>query len=223
MKVRFLSMADQELFDAFEWYEQAQPGLGHALIDEVDRVVHRIAHYPESCADTGDGIRRALVSRFPYGLWYAVEQDALVVYAVPTQVVREVSGWVARRRPAAALQLSLAKGLELHTLLRPTEVIAQETSAAAAALSGPNHAEEISRDMPAATVIASSDAGLARRLQEIVTGDTLRVYTNDDVVGVEFCGAAKNPIAIAARARSGSRRPSARWSKASPRRMRCTT
>jgi len=51
--------------------------------------------------------------------------------------------------------------------------------------------------MPAATVIASSDAGLARRLQEIVTGDTLRVYTNDDVVGVEFCGAAKNPIAIA--------------------------
>ena len=52
------------------------------MIDEVDRAVHRIAHYPESCADTGDGIRRALVSRFPYGLWYAVEQDALIVYAV---------------------------------------------------------------------------------------------------------------------------------------------
>ncbi len=51
----------------------------------------------------------------------------LVVYAVPTQVVREVSGWVAQRRPGAALQLSLAKGLELHTLLRPTEVIAKET------------------------------------------------------------------------------------------------
>ncbi len=111
----------------------------------------------------------------------------------PRRSVREVSGWVAPRRPAAALQLSLAKGLELHTLLRPTEVIAQETSAAAAALSGPNHAEEISRDMPAATVIAARDGGLARRLQEIVTGDTLRVYTNDDVVGVEFCGAAKNP------------------------------
>ena len=51
--------------------------------------------------------------------------------------------------------------------------------------------------MPAATVIASTNADLARRLQRIVTGDTLRVYTNDDVVGVEFCGAAKNPIAIA--------------------------
>jgi glycerol-3-phosphate dehydrogenase (NAD(P)+) len=121
----------------------------------------------------------------------------LVVYAVPTQVVRDVSTWVAERRPAGALQLSLAKGLELHTLLRPTEIVAQQTGAAAAALSGPNHAEEISRDLPSATVIAASDAGLARRLQQIVTGDTLRVYTNDDVVGVEFCGAAKNPIAIA--------------------------
>jgi glycerol-3-phosphate dehydrogenase (NAD(P)+) len=127
----------------------------------------------------------------------SLDGSALVVYAVPTQVVREVSGWVAERRPGAALQLSLAKGLELHTLLRPTEVIAKETGAAVAALSGPNHAEEISRDMPAATVIAASDASLARRLQRIVTGDTLRVYTNDDVVGVEFCGAAKNPIAIA--------------------------
>jgi glycerol-3-phosphate dehydrogenase (NAD(P)+) len=121
----------------------------------------------------------------------------LVVYAVPTQVVRDVSTWVAERRPAGALQLSLAKGLELHTLLRPTEIVAQQTGAAAAALSGPNHAEEISRDLPSATVIAASDAGFARRLQQIVTGDTLRVYTNDDVVGVEFCGAAKNPIAIA--------------------------
>ena len=127
----------------------------------------------------------------------SLEGSGLVVYAVPTQVVREVAAWVARRRPASALQLSLAKGLELHTLLRPTEVIAKETAAGVAALSGPNHAEEISRDMPAATVIASGDAGLARRLQQIVTGDTLRVYTNDDVVGVEFCGAAKNPIAMA--------------------------
>ncbi|MGZ4198555.1 MAG: NAD(P)H-dependent glycerol-3-phosphate dehydrogenase [Thermoleophilia bacterium] len=127
----------------------------------------------------------------------SLDDAELVVYAVPTQVVREVSGWVAERRPGAALQLSLAKGLELHTLLRPTEVIAKQTGAAVAALSGPNHAEEISRDMPAATVIAAADGDLARRLQRIVTGDTLRVYTNDDVVGVEFCGAAKNPIAIA--------------------------
>jgi len=126
-----------------------------------------------------------------------LDDSELVVYAVPTQVVREAAGWVAERRPSRSLQLSLAKGLELHTLLRPTEIIAALTGSSAAALSGPNHAEEIARDMPAATVIAASDERLARRLQGIVTGDTLRVYTNDDVVGVEFCGAAKNPIAIA--------------------------
>ena len=82
MRVRFLSVADQELLDAFEWHEHQQPGLGHALIDEVDRTIHRVAHYPASCTDMGDGLRRALVSRFPYGIWYAVEDEVLVVYAV---------------------------------------------------------------------------------------------------------------------------------------------
>jgi glycerol-3-phosphate dehydrogenase (NAD(P)+) len=127
----------------------------------------------------------------------SLDGSELVAYAVPTQTVREVAGWVAARRPSGALQLSLAKGLELGSLLRPSEIVAQETGAPAAALSGPNHAEEISRDMPAGTVIASPDKGLAKRLQQVVTSDTLRVYTNSDVVGVEFCGAAKNPIAIA--------------------------
>ena len=121
----------------------------------------------------------------------------ILVYAVPTQAVRQVASWARPRRPGRALQLSLAKGLELHTLLRPTQVIEQETEAGAAALSGPNHAEEISRDMPTGTVIACADRGAARKLQQAVTGDVLRVYTNDDVIGVESCGAAKNPIAIA--------------------------
>ena len=105
--------------------------------------------------------------------------------------------WVAPRRPDGALQLSLAKGYELGTLKRPTEVIAEETGAGAAALSGPNHAEEVSTDMPSATVIAAADEALALALQAAVTSDTFRVYTNDDVVGVEFCGAVKNPIAVA--------------------------
>jgi len=72
----------------------------------------------------------------------------LVVYAVPTQAVREVARWAAPGRAAGSLQLSLAKGYELGTLKRPTQVIEEETGAAAAALSGPNHAEEVSKDMP---------------------------------------------------------------------------
>jgi glycerol-3-phosphate dehydrogenase (NAD(P)+) len=121
----------------------------------------------------------------------------LVVYAVPTQAIREVARWVAGLRRPDLLQLSLAKGLELHTLRRPTEIIAAETGVAAAALSGPNHAEEVARDMPSATVIAAADEELAGTLQRAVMTETFRVYRNSDVAGVEFCGAAKNPVAIA--------------------------
>ena len=83
----------------------------------------------------------------------------LIVYAVPTQALREVAAWVAPRRAADSLQLSLAKGYELGSLERPTQVIGEVTGSPAAALSGPNHAEEIGRDMPSATVIASADRG----------------------------------------------------------------
>ena len=115
----------------------------------------------------------------------------------PTQAVREVARWAAPRRAAGSLQLSLAKGYELGTLKRPTQVIEEETGSPAAALSGPNHAEEVSKDMPSATVIAAADETMALALQAAITSDTFRVYTNDDVVGVEFCGAVKNPIAVA--------------------------
>jgi glycerol-3-phosphate dehydrogenase (NAD(P)+) len=141
--------------------------------------------------------------RLPDELAFAGMADAdisgaeLIVYAVPTQAVREVAGWVAPRRASGSLQLSLAKGYELGSLERPTQVIHDVTGAPAAALSGPNHAEEIGRDMPSATVIAAVDEAVAQRLQRAVAGDTLRVYTNDDVLGVEFCGAVKNPIAVA--------------------------
>ncbi len=141
--------------------------------------------------------------RLPESIRFLAMDDAdlgdaeLLVYAVPTQAVREVAGWIAPRRASDSLQLSLAKGYELGTLKRPTQVIEEETGAAAAALSGPNHAEEVSKDMPSATVIAAADEALALELQAVVTSETFRVYTNDDLVGVEFCGAVKNPIAVA--------------------------
>ena len=101
--------------------------------------------------------------RLPKEIRFAGMDDAdlcaadLLVYAVPTQAVRDVARWVAPRRPQGALQLSLAKGYEIGSLKRPTQVIEEETGAGAAALSGPNHAEEVSKDMPSATVIAAAD------------------------------------------------------------------
>ena len=95
MNVRFLAVADQELLDAFEWYERQAPDLGYAFIAEVNRAIRRLVHYPEACADSGDGIRRALVCRFPYGLWYGIEQDTIVIYAV-AHLHRRPRYWAAR-------------------------------------------------------------------------------------------------------------------------------
>ncbi|MDI9598866.1 MAG: NAD(P)H-dependent glycerol-3-phosphate dehydrogenase [Acidobacteriota bacterium] len=141
--------------------------------------------------------------RLPEAIRFTGMDDAgldgieLLVYAVPTQAVRDAARWAAPRRPRDTLQLSLAKGYEIGTLDRPTQVIEEETGAGAAALSGPNHAEEVGKDMPSATVIACADEAVALRLQTALTSETFRVYTNDDVVGVEFCGAIKNPVAVA--------------------------
>jgi plasmid stabilization system protein ParE len=82
MNVRFLSAADRELHDAFAWYDGQVPGLGTELLIEVDRSVRLVAQYPEACADLGEGVRRMLVNRFPYGIWYAVEGDTIVVFAI---------------------------------------------------------------------------------------------------------------------------------------------
>jgi glycerol-3-phosphate dehydrogenase (NAD(P)+) len=122
----------------------------------------------------------------------------LVVLAVPSRAFGAVLG--ALDVPASADVLSLTKGLDPATGRRLSEVAAGllGDGARVAVLSGPNHAEEIARGTPAATVVASQPVGLAQRLQETIATSRLRVYANADVVGVELCGAAKNVIALAA-------------------------
>src|SRR5256885_10356773 len=86
--------------------------------------------------------------------------------------------------PPGVPVLSLAKGLENDTFLRPTQIIAELWGGERlAVLSGPSHAEEVSRGLPASLVAASGDLGLARWVQERFSGDRVRVYTNFDVVG----------------------------------------
>ncbi|HUL99405.1 MAG TPA: NAD(P)H-dependent glycerol-3-phosphate dehydrogenase [Mycobacterium sp.] len=123
-----------------------------------------------------------------------------VLLAIPSQVMRaNLSQWTDLIEDDATL-VSLAKGIEIDTLMRMSQVVAQVTgvdSSRVAALSGPNLASEIVERQPAATVIACSDSGRAVALQRMLSAGYFRPYTNADVVGVEIGGACKNVIALA--------------------------
>jgi plasmid stabilization system protein ParE len=93
--IRFLSVARRELDDAFAWYERQSAGLGYEFLDEMDRVVRRIGVYPDSCAELTHGLRRAMLSRFPYGLVYGREADLIVIVAV-AHLHREPRYWMDR-------------------------------------------------------------------------------------------------------------------------------
>jgi glycerol-3-phosphate dehydrogenase (NAD(P)+) len=122
----------------------------------------------------------------------------LVVAAVPSRVVAEVAAWAAPRLAPGAGLLSLTKGLDPATGRRLSQVWAVAAPGVPfAMLSGPNHAEEVAEQQPAAAVVAGEPA-LARRVQALLNGPSFRVYVNDDLAGVELCAAAKNVVAIAA-------------------------
>jgi len=126
----------------------------------------------------------------------------LVVLATPAQAAREVLSQAAPHWAPDASLLIGSKGLELATGLRMTQVAAETLGEGAAGrvavLSGPNLSREIVAGLPATTVIASESAAVASALQQRFGSSALRVYTNDDVTGVELGGALKNPIAVAA-------------------------
>jgi glycerol-3-phosphate dehydrogenase (NAD(P)+) len=128
----------------------------------------------------------------------ALEAADFTFYVVPAQAVREVARRVAdsghRGVPVCA-----AKGLELGSLERMSEVLSECLGdPVPVVLTGPSHAEEVSRDVPTSLLAAAEDEGRARAVQMLCSTPALRVYTNTDVVGCEYAAALKNVIAIAA-------------------------
>ena len=129
----------------------------------------------------------------------AADRAELFVCAVPTQFIRSVFKRFAVYYPKGVPVVSVAKGIEQKTLKRCTEVLEEFLeNTPLAALSGPSHAEEVARSVPTAVVIASRDRKLARSLQDTFMAQFFRVYTQEDVIGVELGGALKNIIALAA-------------------------
>lgn len=123
----------------------------------------------------------------------------LLVVAVPTAFLRAALVRVGSCLPADCPVVSVVKGIENGTFLRPSEIIRETLGERPiATLCGPSHAEEFTRRLPCSVVVASSDPALAGTVQELFTTDRFRVYTNPDIVGVELAAALKNVVAIAA-------------------------
>ena len=133
------------------------------------------------------------------------EQDILL-FAVPSTFVRSTAKLAAPHIRNHQVIVDVAKGIEAETLLTMTQIIAQEVqnpTVKLVALSGPTHAEEVAKDLPTTIVSACEDRGVAELVQNVFWGTCMRVYTNDDVLGVELCGALKNVIALAAGVAAG--------------------
>ena len=132
----------------------------------------------------------------------ALREAEVVLGVMPSAHARALYARMLPHLEPRMVFVSATKGLEHNTLERMTEVLSQVVSVKftprVAALSGPSFAREVARGDPTAVVIASADLELATSLQEDFSGPTFRLYTNDDVTGVELAGAVKNIIAIAA-------------------------
>jgi glycerol-3-phosphate dehydrogenase (NAD(P)+) len=124
------------------------------------------------------------------------DKDALVL-VVPSHTVRSIAQQIAPFVKKGAIIISCAKGVEEDTHQRMSEVVKQELPhCEAAVLSGPNHAEEVGRRIPSATVVSAQKRAVAEATQDLFMTPFLRVYTNPDIVGVELGGALKNVIAL---------------------------
>jgi glycerol-3-phosphate dehydrogenase (NAD(P)+) len=129
----------------------------------------------------------------------AVQDARLVVVAVPSEFCRGTYRRLKGTIAADAVLLSATKGLEIDSLLRMTQVAADEVPGhALAVISGPSFAVEVAQEQPTALVVASRDLAVAEDLQRAVSTRRFRAYSSDDVPGVELAGALKNVIAIAA-------------------------
>ncbi|MEE2907313.1 MAG: NAD(P)H-dependent glycerol-3-phosphate dehydrogenase [Planctomycetota bacterium] len=167
--------------------------------------------FPEDLESLANTRRSSRLKGFSLDPAIVVEPDAeaavagtsLLVNAIPTQFIRTV--WARLGTGTQGIPVvSVAKGIENETLLRPTEIITATIESLGvkagpqAALSGPTIANELINHLPAAMVAASLDKTLSERIQAWLMVPWLRIYTHDDLVGVELAGATKNVIALAA-------------------------
>ena len=123
----------------------------------------------------------------------------LIVVAIPSAYLRATLAGLVERIPIGIPVLSVVKGIENETFARPSQIVVETLGPrAVAVLSGPSHAEELARGLPASVVVAGTDERLNVQVRDALNQETFRVYTSPDALGVELAGALKNILGIAA-------------------------
>lgn len=187
-------------------------GFGTAMAVTLARAGHAVAMWGHDAVYTAhiaasrrnprylDGVALPDAIRVSNDAGAVLDRCQLVLVAVPTQHLRAVLGAVAPALQADVPLVSLAKGLEQQSGLRPSQVIAGVAGRPERvfALSGPSHAIEIARELPTTVVVAGADAAVLPQLQAALQTPVFRVYRNPDLLGIELCGALKNVMALAA-------------------------
>lgn len=165
----------------------------------------RSPDYAQTLQNTRENAKYLPGVKLPLNVWITSNlQDAVAgaevaVAAVPSQAMRETAQHLKPHLEKGAKVLNVAKGIEHDTYMRMSEVLTDVLGSGVpvASLSGPNHAEEIARGMPSATVIASKSPSALNLLCDVFTTDWFKAYPRRDVVGVELGGVLKNICAIA--------------------------
>lgn len=182
-----------------------------ARVEPVTLVCHS-AETAAAISATGQNARRLPGVDLPKTVVATAEVAALgsavdlVLFAAPSAHLRATAALTAPFLPGSADVLSVVKGLERGSLMRMSEVIAEGAGidpGRIAALSGPNLAAEVARNLPASAVVAAADLDLAERVVDRMARRRFRLYVNQDILGVELAGALKNVVAIAAGAADG--------------------
>lgn len=136
---------------------------------------------------------------FTTDLKEAIQGKDLLVLAVPSPFTRSTSKSMKPYVAEGQIIVNVAKGIEENTMMTLTDIIKEEIpQAVVAVLSGPSHAEEVGRGLPTTCVVGAEEESVAKNIQEIFMNPVFRVYTSDDVLGIELGGALKNVIALAA-------------------------
>lgn len=145
------------------------------------------------------GVKLPDTLHFESDIAAAVSDADVILLATPTQYLRPVLQKLAGKFIRNTIFVNVAKGIENNSWKRISEIIYDELGKVTLVdLSGPSHAEEVSRRVPTAVVAASENSSAALQVQQLMMNDYFRVYTSDDPIGVELGGAIKNVMAIAA-------------------------